>query len=68
MGKTWFASPRFGILQRVIFLNVEGDPWPLVNPVITARNEEKIIVWTPGSAYLDLEGVSLEVEVPNGIY
>ncbi len=49
------AAPQIGILQRVIFLNVEGDrPWPLVNPVITARSEETIVVWDACLSFLSI--------------
>ena len=49
------AAPQIGILQRVILLNVEGDrPWPLVNPVITARSEETIVVWDACLSFLSI--------------
>jgi peptide deformylase len=40
------AAPQLGVGLRVIFLQLPGDkPWPIVNPEITLRSEEKIIVW-----------------------
>jgi peptide deformylase len=49
------AAPQIGILQRVIFLNVEGNrPWPLINPVITARSEETIVVWDACLSFLSI--------------
>jgi peptide deformylase len=49
------AAPQIGILQRVVFLNVEGDrPWPLVNPEITARSEETVVVWDACLSFLSI--------------
>jgi peptide deformylase len=49
------AAPQIGILQRVIFLNVEGDrPWPLINPVITAASGETIVVWDACLSFLSI--------------
>jgi peptide deformylase len=40
------AAPQIGVLQRVIFLKLPGaEPWPLINPEIVERSEEKIVVW-----------------------
>ena len=49
------AAPQIGLLQRVIFLNVEGDrPWPLVNPVITVQSAETIVVWDACLSFLSI--------------
>ena len=40
------AAPQLGVPQRVIFLKLpDGAPWPLLNPEITRRSQEKIVVW-----------------------
>ena len=47
------AAPQLGVLQRVIFLQLPGaDPWPLINPEITDRSAEKIIVWDACLSFL----------------
>ena len=47
------AAPQIGVLQRVIFLNVEGDrPWPLLNPAITAKSDETVVVWDACLSFL----------------
>lgn len=47
------AAPQLGVLQRVIFLQLPGAaPWPLINPEITSRSEEKIIVWDACLSFL----------------
>src|SRR5271166_5814049 len=49
------AAPQLGVLQRVIFLKVPGDePWPLVNPEIIERGQEKIIVWDACLSFLSI--------------
>ena len=49
------AAPQLGVRQRVIFLQLPGEkPWPLVNPEITARSEEKIIVWDACLSFLSI--------------
>ena len=51
------ASPlrRLGVLQRVIFLKLPGaKPWPLINPEIIERSEEKIIVWDACLSFLSI--------------
>jgi peptide deformylase len=54
------AAPQIGANLRVIFLRLPGeDPWPLVNPEITARSEEKIVVW---DACLSFLSIFLQVE------
>jgi len=49
------AAPQIGVLQRVIFLKLPGaDPWPLINPEITYRSREKIIVWDACLSFLSI--------------
>lgn len=49
------AAPQLGMSLRVIFLRLPGeDPWPLVNPVITERSAEKIVVWDACLSFLSI--------------
>ncbi len=49
------AAPQIGAAVRVIFLQLPGaDPWPLVNPEITVRSEEKIVVWDACLSFLSI--------------
>jgi peptide deformylase len=49
------AAPQIGVLQRVIFLKLPGaDPWPMINPQITGRSKEKIVVWDGCLSFLFL--------------
>ncbi|HLZ40154.1 MAG TPA: peptide deformylase [Candidatus Sulfotelmatobacter sp.] len=49
------AAPQIGMLQRVIFLKLPGEePWPLINPEIIARSDEKIIVWDACLSFLSI--------------
>jgi peptide deformylase len=49
------AAPQLGVLQRVIFLKLpEAGPWPLINPEIVSRSEEKIIVWDACLSFLSI--------------
>lgn len=49
------AAPQLGVLQRVIFLKLpEANPWPLINPEIIKRSEEKIIVWDACLSFLSI--------------
>jgi peptide deformylase len=49
------AAPQLGVLQRVIFLKLPGaEPWPLVNPEIIERSEEKITVWDACLSFLSI--------------
>ena len=49
------AAPQIGILQRVIFLKLpDAEPWPLINPEIVARSEEKIVVWDACLSFLSI--------------
>ncbi len=49
------AAPQIGAAKRVIFLQLSGaEPWPLVNPEITWRSEEKIVVWDACLSFLSI--------------
>src|SRR6202046_5702608 len=49
------AAPQIGVAQRVIFLQLSGaEPWPLINPQITARSAEKIVVWDACLSFLSI--------------
>ncbi len=49
------AAPQLGISQRVIFLKLPGvEPWPLINPEIVERSEERIIVWDACLSFLSI--------------
>jgi peptide deformylase len=49
------AAPQIGAALRVIFLRLPGEePWPLVNPEITWRSEEKIVVWDACLSFLSI--------------
>jgi peptide deformylase len=49
------AAPQVGANWRVIFLRLPGEePWPLVNPEITWRSEEKIVVWDACLSFLSI--------------
>jgi peptide deformylase len=59
------AAPQIGVLQRVIFLKLPGaEPWPLINPEIVRRSEEKIVVW---DACLSFLSIFMRVERNRGI-
>jgi peptide deformylase len=49
------AAPQLGVNLRVIFLRLPGEePWPLVNPTITERSTEKIVVWDACLSFLSI--------------
>jgi peptide deformylase len=49
------AAPQIGVLQRVIFLKLPGaEPWPLINPEIIERSEQKIVVWDACLSFLSI--------------
>jgi peptide deformylase len=49
------AAPQIGAGVRVTFLQLPGaEPWPLVNPEITWRSEEKIVVWDACLSFLSI--------------
>ncbi len=49
------AAPQLGVLRRVIFLKLpDAEPWPIVNPEVIRRSEEKIIVWDACLSFLSI--------------
>jgi peptide deformylase len=49
------AAPQLGVRQRVIFLQLPGEkPWPLINPEVVERSEEKIVVWDACLSFLSI--------------
>jgi len=49
------AAPQLGVLKRVIFLKLPGEEaWPLINPEIFARSEDKIVVWDACLSFLSI--------------
>jgi len=49
------AAPQLGVLRRVVFLKLPGaEPWPLINPQITERSAEKIVVWDACLSFLSI--------------
>jgi len=49
------AAPQLGLNLRVIFLSLPGEAaWPLVNPEITWRSAEKIVVWDACLSFLSI--------------
>ena len=49
------AAPQIGILQRVIFLKLNGvEPWPLVNPEIVESSDETMVVWDACLSFLSI--------------
>src|SRR5437764_14340673 len=54
------AAPQIGASKRVIFLRLPGeDAWPLVNPKIIERSDERIVAWHDCLSFLS---VFMEVE------
>jgi peptide deformylase len=49
------AAPQLGVSQRIIFLKLPGvEPWPLINPEIIERSEERVIVWDACLSFLSI--------------
>lgn len=49
------AAPQLGVAKRVILLRLPGDePWPLINPQIVQRSDEKIVVWDACLSFLSI--------------
>ena len=49
------AAPQIGAAKRAIFLQLPGaEPWPLINPEITWRSPEKIVVWDACLSFLSI--------------
>jgi peptide deformylase len=47
------AAPQIGVMQRIVFLNVDR-PWSLINPEIVARSPETMIVWDACLSFLSI--------------
>jgi len=49
------AAPQIGVARRVIFLQLPAaEAWLLVNPEITWRSAEKIVVWDACLSFLSI--------------
>ena len=49
------AAPQIGAGLRVLFLKLpDGEAWPMVNPEITWRSEEKMVVWDACLSFLSI--------------
>ena len=49
------SAPQIGAGVRLIFLQLPGtEAWPIVNPEITWRSEEKIVVWDACLSFLSI--------------
>jgi peptide deformylase len=49
------AAPQLGASARVVLIRLPGeDPWPMINPVITWRSDEKIVVWDACLSFLSI--------------
>ena len=49
------AAPQIGVLRRVTLVKLPGsEPWPLINPEIVWRSEEKIVVWDACLSFLSI--------------
>ncbi|HEY0153770.1 MAG TPA: peptide deformylase [Longimicrobium sp.] len=49
------AAPQIGVLERIVFLNVDGaTPWPFVNPSIAAHSDEVVTVWDGCLSFLSI--------------
>lgn len=49
------AAPQIGVLSRIVFLNVDRQsPWPLINPSITERSDETMVVWDGCLSFLSV--------------
>jgi len=49
------AAPQLAMLRRVIFLKLPGaEPWPIVNPEIIRRSQEKMTVWDACLSFLSI--------------
>ncbi len=49
------AAPQIGESVRIIFLQLpDAEPWPLVNPEITERSGDKIVVWDACLSFLSI--------------
>ena len=47
------AAPQIGVARRAVFLGLPGaEPCPLFNPTITARSEDRMVVWDACLSFL----------------
>lgn len=47
------AAPQIGVPQRIVFMQLPGaEPWPFINPEITAASDDRIIVWDACLSFL----------------
>ncbi len=56
------AAPQIGVLQRIVFLNVDR-PWPFINPEIVDRSAETMVVWDGCLSFL-----SIFCQVPRSVW
>jgi len=57
------AAPQVGVLKRIVVIDVGGDPWVLINPVIVEKSGEQ----TGDEGCLSLPGKSGTVTRPNEV-
>lgn len=57
------AAPQVGILKRIVVIDVGGNPWVLINPVIVEKSGEQ----TGDEGCLSLSGKSGIVTRPNEV-
>jgi peptide deformylase len=49
------AAPQIGVLERIVFLNVDGrTPWPFVNPSVVEHSDEVVTVWDGCLSFLSV--------------
>lgn len=47
------AAPQIGVTQRIVLVNADGA-WPLINPEISERSDETMIVWDACLSFLSI--------------
>ncbi len=47
------AAPQIGVMQRIVFVNVE-QPLAMINPTITDQSSEEIVVWDACLSFLSI--------------
>ncbi len=68
------AAPQIGVPLRVILLRLPGaEPWAFINPALTARSDDKILVWDACLSFLCIfmqveryREVTVRYQDPNG--
>jgi peptide deformylase len=49
------AAPQIGVLERMIFLNIDQmSPWPMINPETIRASDEMITVWDGCLSFLSV--------------